>query len=66
MGYNTASTEWPSIQVPDQVKEQVDKLFSIMDTNAPEAGDRLAEEIFASDGVIEGHHRAEGTEGGCP
>ncbi|KAK4937362.1 hypothetical protein LTR10_021971 [Elasticomyces elasticus] len=62
MGYNTALAEWPSIQIPHPVKEQVDKFFSIMDTKAPEAGDRLAEEIFASDGVMDGHHRAEGTE----
>ncbi|OAG45109.1 hypothetical protein AYO21_00457 [Fonsecaea monophora] len=62
MGINTALTEWPSIQIPDAVKQHVDKFFSIMDTNAPEAGGRLAEEIFASDGAIDGHHRFEGTE----
>jgi len=62
MGYNTASTEWPAIEVPDPVKELVDKFFLTMDTNAPESGDKLADDIFARDGVLDGHHRAEGTE----
>jgi hypothetical protein len=63
MGYNTALVEWPSVQISDPVKQHLDKFFSIMDLNAPEAGDRLADEVFASDGVLVGHHPAKGTEG---
>ena len=63
MGYNTALTEWPAMQIPEAVKQHIDKFFSIMDTSAPSAGDRLAKEIFARDGVMDSLHRAEGTEG---
>jgi hypothetical protein len=63
MGYNTALTEWPAVQIPEAVRQHIDKFFFIMDTNAPGAGDRLAEEIFAGDGVMDSLHRAEGTEG---
>ena len=63
MSYNTALTQWPAIRVPEPVKQHMDKFFSIMDMNAPGAGDRLAEEIFTRNGVMAGPHRAEGTEG---
>lgn len=63
MGYTTASTEWPVTGVPDAVKSLLDRFFLTMDTNAPESGDRLADEIFAANGILDGHHRAEGTDG---
>ena len=63
MGYNTALTEWPAMQIPEAVRQHIDKFFSIMDTNAPGAGDRLADEIFAKNGVMYSLRRAEGTEG---
>jgi hypothetical protein len=63
MGYNTKLAEWPTMQIPEAVKQHIDKFFSIMDTNAPTAGDRLADEIFAKNGVMYSLHRAEGTQG---
>jgi hypothetical protein len=63
MGYTTASTEWPSIAVPTPVKQLVDTFFSLLDNDNKGVGDRLAGEIFAADGLIDSHSRAEGTEG---
>jgi hypothetical protein len=62
MGYSTELAEWPTIQIPEAVKQHIDKFFSIMDTNSPRAGDRLADEIFAKNGVMYSLHCAEGTE----
>lgn len=63
MGYNTDLTEWPAVGVPEVVKSLVDKLFSVLDTKSPGAGDKLADEIFAVDGVLDSSHRFEGAEG---
>lgn len=52
MTYTTDSAEWPSgYQVPAAVKAPVDRLYSLLDRDASNVGDILANEIFTSDGV---------------
>lgn len=63
MGYNTELTEWPSTKVPEPVMLQVDKLFAVLDSKASEAGDKLADEVFTTDGILDSHHRFEGADG---
>jgi hypothetical protein len=63
MGYNTASTEWPAFELPGPVKTLVDTLFAVLDNPSPKSGDRLADEIFASDGAMASHHPSRGKEG---
>ncbi|KAJ9636451.1 hypothetical protein H2204_005284 [Knufia peltigerae] len=62
MGYNTELTEWPSTSVPQPAKLLVDKLFAVLDSKAPEAGDTLADEVFTKDGCLDSHHRFEGAD----
>ena len=50
MGYPTDSTSWPSSSLPDSVKKLIDNFFSLVDLKDPEAGSRLADEIFTTDG----------------
>jgi hypothetical protein len=45
------------------MKQLIGFLFSTLDDTSSEAGDRLADEIFATDGVFDGSHLAKGTEG---
>lgn len=66
MGYNTELTEWPSTSVPQPAKLLVDKLFAVLDSKAPEAGDTLADEVFTKDGCLDSHHRFEGADGMQP
>jgi hypothetical protein len=63
MGYTTASTDWPTILVPDPVKKLIEALFLALDNTDKGAGDQLADEIFTQDGVMEGHSQTKGTEG---
>lgn len=42
----TTKTEWPSTPVPETLKNLMDRFFVIMDKNTPDAGARLAAEIF--------------------
>ncbi|EXJ71832.1 uncharacterized protein A1O5_04333 [Cladophialophora psammophila CBS 110553] len=48
-GYNTESTEWPSIEDLDIVKSLIDKFFNLLDNDSSAVGDILADEIFSSD-----------------
>jgi hypothetical protein len=53
MGYNTANTEWSSIQsIPNDTKTLINSYFNLLDTNSPHVGDQLASEIFTPDAVI--------------
>jgi hypothetical protein len=55
MGYNTANTKWPtSVAIPDSDKSRIDTFFNLLDTDSPEVGDRLADEIFVEDGILSG------------
>ena len=63
MTYDMASTQWPSYLIPEATKQLVCNLFSTLDDTGSGAGSRLADEIFATDGVFDGIHAARGTEG---
>jgi hypothetical protein len=63
MNYHLASTEWPSYTIRKETKQLIANLFSALDDTGSRAGDRLADEVFATDGVFEGTHGARGTEG---
>jgi hypothetical protein len=63
MSYQIASTEWPSYPVSDATKQLIGSLFATLDDTSSDAGDRLADNIFAIDGVFDGNHPAKGTEG---
>jgi hypothetical protein len=63
MSYNIASTEWPSYPISEEIKQLIGSLFSTLDDTGSRAGDRLADEIFAADGVFDGSHAAKGSEG---
>jgi len=63
MGYNTESAEWPSIEVPEPVKNLVDRFMSLLDDSSSAVGDVLADEIFTSDAKAGfGSHVFEGSE----
>ncbi|KAJ3548975.1 hypothetical protein NM208_g562 [Fusarium decemcellulare] len=51
MGTATESTKWPEIEVPDSVKQLIDRLFTALDSQDSNAGSVLAHEIFAADGI---------------
>lgn len=51
MGYSTESAEWPDIAVPEKVKQLIDAFFATLDSTEVSAGDILADEIFATDGI---------------
>ena len=63
MSYNTVSTQWPSNPISEAKKQLIGNLFLTLDDTSSNAGDRLADEIFAIDGVFDGKHAAKGTEG---
>lgn len=63
MSYTLASTKWPSFPISEATKQLVGSLFSTLDDTSNGAGDRLADEIFATEGVFEGIHPVKGTEG---
>lgn len=52
MGYNTKSTLWPIGNVSSEVKNLIDKFFSLMDDTSDGVGDQLAYEIFTDDGEL--------------
>lgn len=63
MNYTLASTKWPSCPISEATKQLIGSLFSTLDDTGRGAGDRLAYELFANDGLFEGARRAKGTEG---
>jgi hypothetical protein len=65
MGYSTSSTEWPrAVSVSDKAKTTIDTLFSLLDDTSETAGDKLAEDVFTHDGVMESSTgKVEGKEG---
>lgn len=67
MGYNTQATEWPSCGiVPDAKKHAIDALFSLLDDDNENVGNRLADEVFSSDAVLMSSAGiAQGSEGMC-
>lgn len=50
MGYNTNSTKWPTaVEVPQPVKDLVNRFYNLLDDDRPEVGAILADEIFTPD-----------------
>lgn len=50
MGYATESTVWPSPQISFEIKQLLDKFFSLVDNKAGDSGQRLGTEVFTPDG----------------
>jgi hypothetical protein len=48
----TTDTEWPKTPVPETLKKLMDHFFVIMDNNTPDAGARLAAEVFTPDATF--------------
>jgi hypothetical protein len=64
MGYNTASTDWPSQHISIAVKSLLDKFLNLLDDKSPTVGDTLADEIFAPGAEAQfGPHVFKGQEG---
>lgn len=52
MGYNTNSTKWPTAaEVPQPVKDLIDRFYNLLDDDKPEVGAILADEIFTENAV---------------
>ncbi|KAH7133892.1 hypothetical protein EDB81DRAFT_887701 [Dactylonectria macrodidyma] len=54
MGYNTENTKWPAAALSDEAKTQIDKFFSLLDDPSDGVGNKLADEIFTTDGSLHG------------
>ena len=52
MGYSTVDTQWPAALISEEVRALIDLLFSTLDDSSENAGPRLADEIFAHDGML--------------
>jgi hypothetical protein len=64
MTYTTEGTVWPEDPIPEKIKALIDRFYIIADLKAPEAGPRLAEEIFAPNAtLVMGAHKTAGSEG---
>jgi hypothetical protein len=60
----TPDTEWPSTPIPTPVKDLLSRFYVLGNSNAPESGRQLGEEIFTPDGQIVVDKRAiSGAEG---
>ncbi|CAH0019787.1 unnamed protein product [Clonostachys rhizophaga] len=52
MGYRIDTTTWPEgLTIPVEVKSLIERFFETVDTNRDDAGDILADQLFAEDGV---------------
>uniref|UniRef100_A0A8H7N0F5 SnoaL-like domain-containing protein n=1 Tax=Bionectria ochroleuca TaxID=29856 RepID=A0A8H7N0F5_BIOOC len=52
MGYSIDTATWPEgLNIPVEVKSLIERFFETVDTNRDDAGDILADELFAEDGV---------------
>ena len=52
MGYNTVNTEWPEVPIAQDVRALINLLFSTLDDSSKDAGPKLADEVFAYDGML--------------
>ncbi len=50
MGYSTDSTVWPLPHLSTDVKQLIDRFFSLVDNKGSDSGERLAREVFTEDG----------------
>ncbi|CAG9947759.1 unnamed protein product [Clonostachys rosea f. rosea IK726] len=67
MGYSIDTATWPEgLNIPVEVKSLIERFFETVDTNRDDAGDILADELFAEDGVAYfGAHPFRGIEVGA-
>ncbi|KAI9836765.1 MAG: hypothetical protein M1819_000930 [Sarea resinae] len=54
MGYTTENTVWPAHPIPSSIQHLIERFYVLADLNSPEAGDRLAEEVFAEEATLMG------------
>lgn len=54
MGYATASTIWPSLRLSAEVRNLIDTFFTLADSKASDAGERLAKDAFTGNAVFRG------------
>ncbi|KAI5460726.1 hypothetical protein BGZ63DRAFT_425212 [Mariannaea sp. PMI_226] len=52
MEAKTAASVWPLIDIPVEIKQLVVHFFSLADSKADDSGERLAAEVFISDGIF--------------
>jgi hypothetical protein len=55
---NIANTVWPTQGIPDHVKDLIGLLLQLLDDKSDDAGPRLAEEVFTSDGQLGAAHKS--------
>jgi len=67
MSYVTKDTVWPTaVTLDPAVKKLIDLFYSLADDTSPEAGPRMASEVFTKDGkMIAGVGGFSGQEGRC-
>ncbi|KAH8695283.1 hypothetical protein BGW36DRAFT_360987 [Talaromyces proteolyticus] len=53
----TSTTEWPSTEVPQPVKDLIAKFMEVGDTKSDEAGHQLGYEVFVPNGKIKVNKR---------
>lgn len=53
MGAATTSVDWPSLHIAEPAKKLIDLFYTLADGRIPDTGDRLADEVFASDGILQ-------------
>lgn len=46
------NTSWPSTAISDEGKDLIGKFFELVDLPTKDSGKRLAEEVFADDGLM--------------
>ena len=64
MVYTTDDTEWPGFDFSTAIKKLISDFFLILDSEDKNAGDQLADNIFAADGTaFFGGYAFVGTEG---
>ncbi|KAH7385830.1 hypothetical protein BKA66DRAFT_569663 [Pyrenochaeta sp. MPI-SDFR-AT-0127] len=52
MAHATAQTKWPAFSTSVEAKALIEKFFSLMDDPNEGVGDKLADELFTSDGIL--------------
>ena len=55
---NIANTVWPTRGVPEPVKNIISLLLQLLDDKSDDAGPRLADEVFTSDGHFGAAHKS--------
>jgi hypothetical protein len=64
MTYITEGTIWPDYPISSKVKAVLELFYTLADLNSPEAGPRLAAEVFSPTAVIvAGASETTGTDG---